>query len=234
MKCAAYCGTRNIYADMERSARSLIANSDVDKVYFFIEDDEFPSELPSIIECRNVSGQTFFPKGNANDKTKYTYMAMMRAALCHLLTECDKVLSLDCDTIAVKDCSGVWDIDVSDSYFAASPERWAEGRPGLIYCNIGVCLFNLDRLRNGKADEVIETLNRQYLRWVDQDAFNYLCQGRITIMDSVYNYCPFTVEAIGEARIIHYAGRNNFREETEVLIYRDMTWGEVMSRHERI
>ena len=234
VKYAAYCGTRNIYRDMERSARSIIANSDVDKVYFFIEDDKFPVELPPIIECVNVSNQTYFPKGSANMKTKYTYMALMRAALHKLLPDADKVLSLDYDTIAVKDCSHVWDIDVSHSYFAATPEQWTKHRPGLVYCNIGVALMNLDKLRDGKGDEIVSVLNSHYFRWVDQDAYNYLCQGRITEMDSIYNYNDWVVDSGGIPRIVHYAGRNDWKENAEVLKYRDMPWTKVMELHDGI
>ena len=234
MKYAAYCGTRNLYADMERSARSIIANSDVDRVYFFIEDDSFPCELPPLIECVNVVNQTFFHQGGANMRSQYTYMAMMRAALFKLLPDVDKVLSLDCDTIAVKECSHVWDIDISNSYFAATPEQWTKYRPGFIYCNAGVTLFNLDKLRDGKGDEVISVLNSHYFRWVEQDALNFLCQGRIAEMDSVYNYNDFVVDSGGIPRIVHYAGHDDWRENMEVLKYRDMPWSKVMELHDDI
>ena len=63
LRHAAYCGTRNIYGDMETAAKSLVANSNVDVVHFLIEDAEFPHDLPSIVQCHDVSGQTFFPQG---------------------------------------------------------------------------------------------------------------------------------------------------------------------------
>ena len=234
MRHAAYFATRNLYRDMERSARSLVANSNVDIVHFFIEDDEFPSELPPVVECHNVRNQTFFPKDGPNMQTQYTYMALLRAALCHLLPDVDKVLSLDCDTIAVKDCSHVWDIDVSESYFAATPESWASKRPGLVYCNVGVALMNLEKLRDGKADEIINVLNMHYFRWVDQDAMNYLCQGRIAEMDSVYNANNWVVDSGGIPRILHYAGYDDWRENVEVHRYRDMPWEKAMELHDAI
>ena len=219
---------------MERSARSLVANSDVDKVYFIIEDDEFPVELPSLIDCINVSDQTYFPKDSANMKSKFTYMALMRAALHKLLPDVDKVLSLDCDTIAVKECSHVWDIDVSQSYFAATPETWANKRPGLVYCNVGVALLNLDKLRDGKGDEIIDVLNKHYFKWVDQDAYNYLCQGSIAEMDSMYNFNNWVVDSGNIPRILHYAGHDDWRENVEVHKYRDMPWKKVMELHDGI
>lgn len=229
-KHAVYCGTRNVYGDMETSAKSLIANSDVDVVHFLIEDAEFPHELPEIIQCHDVSGQAFFPPDGANSRSQYTYMTLMRAALCHVLPEVDTVLSLDCDTVAVGCCSDVWDIDVSGCYFAASPEKWMT-RPGVQYCNTGVSLYNLAKLRDGKADEIVEVLNGHYFRWPEQDVFNYLCQGRIAEMDSAYNYCPWVVEPTKRVRIIHYAARNDWHDEPPVREYRATTWDEAMELH---
>lgn len=232
MKHAVYCGTRNIYRDMETAAKSLIANSDVGKVHFLIEDPEFPTELPDIIECHDVSGQAYFPPGGANGNTPYTYMTMLRAALCHELPDLDTVLSLDTDTVCVDCASGVWEVDVDGCYLAATPESWATFRPGLFYCNTGVSLFNLKKLRDGKADEIIDVLNRHYFRWPEQDAMNYLCQGRIAHMPPIYNWCPWVIrDGYSHPRIVHYAARNDWRDEPPVVKYRDMSWDEAMEMH---
>lgn len=230
MRKAAYCGTREVYADMETAAKSLIANSNVERVYFFIEDDEFPTALPDIIECHNVSGQTYFPAGGANYKTQYTYMTLMRAALCHLLPAVDVVLSLDTDTVAIADCSDVFDTDIDGCYFAATQEKWPT-RPGVQYCNVGVAMYNLAKLRDGKADEVIDVLNTHCYRWPEQDALNYLCQGRIAPMDSAYNYCPWVIDSGNGTRIVHYAARDDFRDEADYVKYKKMSWQEAMERH---
>ena len=37
------------------AAKSLLEHSNVEKIYFFIEDDIFPYALPQEIECINVS-----------------------------------------------------------------------------------------------------------------------------------------------------------------------------------
>ena len=126
---AAYCGTRNIYGDMETAAKSLIANSDVDVVHFLIEDSEFPSELPPIIQCHDVSGQTLFAPDGPNVGTGWTYMVLMRTALCHVLPRVNKVLSLDCDAFCVRDASAVWDTNLDGKYLAGVTER-AKAKPG--------------------------------------------------------------------------------------------------------
>ena len=55
MRAAVYSGTRNIYKRMLTSAKSLLIHSNVEKIYFLIEDDDFPYQLPTEIECINIS-----------------------------------------------------------------------------------------------------------------------------------------------------------------------------------
>lgn len=234
VKHAAWCGTRNIYGDMATSAKSVIANSDVGRVWFLIEDAEFPDELPDIVECIDVSGQEFFEPGTPNMSNGFTYMAMMRAALCHVLTDVDRVLSLDADVIAVRDVSDVWDIPLDGRYFAAAHE-WHRSRGGQLYTNHGVVLYNLAKMRDGKADEVIAELNANSYPWVEQDVCNYLCQGAIFDMPSEYNSNHWTDSDAPGARIVHFAGipRAQWIEKPEVVKYRDMPWETALWMHGR-
>ena len=238
MKQAVYTGTRNIYGDMETAAKSLIANSDVDRVVLLIEDDEFPVKLPKMVEVRNVRDQEYFPPDGPNMSTCYSYMALMRAAVCKEI-DCDKALVLDTDTVAVRDVSGIWDIDMEGCYIAATPE-WHRTKNGLVYCNCGVVLQDLAKLREWKADEIIDALNRRYFRWVDQDVFNYTCQGHIAEMPPEYNANHWTIKdffSLGAdartylARIVHYAGMREFRHLPEYVMYKEMTWDDAIGQH---
>ena len=233
-KHAAYCGTRNIYGDMETAAKSLVAMSDVDVVHLVIEDAEFPGELPPIVQVHDVSGQTYFAPDGPNAANGWTYMVLMRIALCHVLPRVNKVLSLDADTVCMDDVSAVWDMPVDDCYFAAVPE-WHKSGNGLMYCNAGVALYNLRKLRDGKADEVIDVLNRRRYTWPDQDVLNYLCQGRIHDMPSCYNSNWWTDKNAPGARIVHFAGvqRDGWASDPRVTRWRDMSWDEVMALHEQ-
>lgn len=225
MKVAVYTGSRNLYVDMATAVKSLLLNSDVDIVYFLIEDDTFPFKLPECVKTINVSNQTFFPADGPNMKSQYTYFAMMRATLCHLFPEIDKILSLDVDTIVDKDISNIWDIDLGDNYFAASKEAH-RSYEGLLYTNIGVTLYNLKELRNGKADEVIETLNRRRYTYVEQDVFNYLCQGRILELSSSYNVNNWTAPT-EDKKIIHYAGIKKYQGFPEYLKYQGIPFSDI-------
>ena len=232
MKHAVYCGTRNLYGDMEAAAKSLVANSDVGRVHFLIEDAEFPRPLPDIVECHDVSGQEFFSRLGPNALTGWTWMVLMRAALCHVLPDVDKVLSLDCDAFCVRDVSPIWETDLDGEYLAGVTER-AKTAPGKQYVNFGVVLFNLDGLRDGKADEVIDALNRRRYPYPEQDAMNELCNGRIVELPDEYCAMEFNA-AVDNPRIVHFAGvgRNKWRKNPEVGIYLDMTWEEAMEKHE--
>ena len=240
MKIAAYCGTREIYRDMETSAKSLVANSGVDEVHFVIEDAEFPSDLPEIVAVHDMSGQEWFDHDGPNMDAPYTYMAMMRIALCHVLPDADAVLSLDADTVCLPGVDAVWELPIEGDYLAASHE-WHRSHNGLLYCNFGVVLYNLAKLRDGKADECIDVLNRRKYTWVEQDVCNYLCQGRIYDMPWEFNANHWTRENFFKmnaadrkrvAKIVHYAGIKDFRHHDEWREYEAVGWDEALERHE--
>ena len=65
-KVAVYSGTREVYPQMHTALKSLLLNTPMDRVFLFIEDDEFPYPLPSNVIPLNVSGQEFFLPGSAN------------------------------------------------------------------------------------------------------------------------------------------------------------------------
>lgn len=232
LRHAAYCGTQNVYSQMETAAKSLVANTKVDVVHFLIEDDEFPTELPSIVQVHNVSNQEWFDLNGPNARTGWTWMVLMRAALCHVLPDVDVVLSLDCDTVCHGDATDIWDLPIDGCYYAGVSERH-KSVDGLQYANMGVALFNLAKLRDGKADEVIGVINSHKFTWPEQDAFNYLCQGRICEMPRKYNDMAFNGYADGPV-ITHYAGQRNDAWTTEHLpsMFAAMPWNEVMAMHE--
>ena len=233
-RVAAYTGTRNIYKDMILSAKSLIANSAVDEVHFFIEDDDMGVELPDMIICHNVSDQTYFKAGTPNMKSNFTYMAMLRIAMCHLLPY-NTALLLDSDLIVERDATEIWDIDLTDYYFSSTPEQHRTGY-GLIYCNFGVVYYNLKKLRNGKADECIKLLNERKFNYVEQDVCNCLCQGYIHKMPARFNSTAFTDKTGITPVIRHYAGvpRPKWINKPSVKKYRNMSWDEVLKSHKNI
>lgn len=223
-RVAAYTGTRNLYANMETAVKSLLINSDVDKIYLLIEDDEFPYKLPDIVQTINVSDQTFFPKNGPNMNSRFTYMAMMRATYALLFPQYDRILSLDVDTIVDKYIgSELWNLPINEYYFSASKEPFRSKQENLFYTNIGVTLYNLDKLRDGKVNEVIDELNRKRYPFLEQDVFNYLCQGKILDMPSSYNANDWTIPTL-DKKIVHFAGIREWQHNPLVAEYKAIDW----------
>lgn len=234
MKHALYSGSRNLYGDMATAAKSLVANSDVDKVWLLTEGG-YDYWLPDLFEVVDVSGQGYFPEGSANMGTRFSYLSLMRAALALMpeLADVDRVLSLDVDTVCVRNVSGAWDMPVDDCYFSASREPGCCYK-GMLYCNTGVALYNLEKLRDGKAAEVVHALNVRRFPNIEQDAFSFLCQGHIHDMPSEYNANRWT-DATPVVRVAHFAGVKHAEWSRSALFdrWRNTSWDEVLEMHER-
>jgi len=225
MKAAVYNGTRNLYADMIPAVKSLLINSDVERVYLLTEDDDFPYPLPDCVETINVEGQKWFRHDGPNCGRRWTWMSMMRPALCHVFPELDRILFLDVDTIVLKDISDLWDLPIDECYFAASMEP-LRTTPNFLYTNCGVCLLNLEKLRDGKADQIIHALNTKSYRFMEQDAMNEYCQGKIFRMPCEYNSNEW-VEPCEDPKLIHFAGILNWNGRPEVAKFREISWSEI-------
>ena len=225
MKTAVFAGSRNLYKDMVPAVKALLINSDVDKIYLLIEDDNFPEYLPECVQTINVSNQQFFRKDGPNMKSCFTYLAMMRAALAYLFPDLDRILAIDCDAFAVRDCSKLWDLPIDDYYLAACREP-ARSHYGQDYINIGVCLYNLKKLRDGMVDRVIDLLNTDPLGNLEQDAFCYLCQKKIYIMSSTWNSTVVT-DPVKDPHIVHYCTFNNWPEMPLTQKFRAVPWSDI-------
>ena len=110
---------------MLTASKSLLMHSNVEKIYFLIEDDEFPYELPPEIECINVVNQQYFPEDGPNYNNVCTYMVLLRAAYTKIFPELDRILTIDMDTIVNEDVSDLWDLELDDYYFAGVPETFS-------------------------------------------------------------------------------------------------------------
>lgn len=234
-KVAAYTGTSNLYNGMLASAKSIVANSDVEEVWLLTDGTPLPQEVPDIVHVMDVSrkAKLFFPDDGANMGSRYTYMAMMRAALPFLFPKQDRILSLDCDLAAVGDISGLWDLPLGDEYYLAASREPNRCTGGLLYVNVGVTLYNLKKLRDGKGMEVISALNRHQYPNLEQDAFSYLCSSRILDMPAEYNCTAFTMPVKKQdARIIHFAGEKKWLNRREIVAWHRMPWEKVLEMHE--
>lgn len=203
----AYCMTRNLYEKVVPSLNSLLENTKVNKVFLLIEDDDIGFKLPGKVKTINVSNQQFFPPDGKNYNCRWTYMSMMRIPLCKIFPKYKRILTLDIDTIVDADISDLWDINLDGYYYAAVPEP-AKSRK-YIYTNGGVVLWNLESMRDGKCDHIIDHLNRFYWNFPDQECTAQLCRDHIYSLPSDYNVCEYT-EHTDNPKIYHFACEINW------------------------
>lgn len=236
MKAAVYSGTRNLYHAMVTAAKSLVANSSVDKIYFLIEDNEFPEKLPPIIETVNVSEQKYFPRNSANYKTPFSYMSLLRVCYTKLFPDLDKILQLDVDTVVVDNIDELWGIDLSGKWFAAVEEKFSAYKPfGRLYYNIGVAMFNLKQIREEHVDDIlIRYLNTSKTPYIDQDAWNRHMAGRDVGLATRFNE-SFVTGYTESPAIVHYAGFKDWQTTTKVSRkeylkkYRELSWEDILN-----
>ena len=221
---------------MATAAKTLVKHSSVEKIYFLIEDDEFPEKLPSMIETINVSSQQFFPQRGANFRTPFSYMSLLRVCYTKLLPkDVKKVLQLDVDTIVADNIDELWDVDLEGKWFAAVLEDKSRYKPfGPVYYNIGVTMFNLEQIREDFADDLmIYTLNTRKMPYIDQDAWNMYWQSKAVQIPGRFNESSVT-HISDRPAIVHYAGVKNWQNDPQIdrVEYleaaRKLTWKEVL------
>lgn len=229
-KAACYAATRNLYGEMASAAKSLLAHSDVERIFFLAEDDALPFPVPDCIQVVNVSGQRFFPPDGPNFGNGWTYMVLLKTALHRLFPDLDRILMLDVDTFAVGDVSEIWDIELGENWLAGAIEPLKCA--GRTYVNAGVLLLNLARLREGKGDELIRALNTRRFDYCEQDCIAELCQGGIAELPSLYNANAFTLPCPAP-RIVHYAAVGQWQDAPLARAWREVPWEPILEERRK-
>ena len=204
------------------AAKSLLMHSNVEKIYFLIEDDDFPYEIPPEIECINISNQTYFPADGPNFKNVLTYMVLIRAAYTKIFPDLDRILSIDMDTVVNENISDLWDLDLTNYYIAAVEEAELTKLEGS-YFNMGVAMMNLQKIRaDKKDDEMIKALNTYWYRYKEQDCFNEFFRGHALILPSDYNCCH-QADPPKHEKITHFAGLYKLEQFPHFNYYKNLT-----------
>ena len=220
-----YAGTRNLYHNMTTAAKSLfLYGGDFDRVYFLIEDDEFPEDLPDKVRFRNVSGQTWFSPDGPNYNSRWTYMTLIRLVLPDLFPDDDRLLWLDVDTLVNGDLGPLWEMDLDGCILAAVPEPERCKNP-FTYYNAGVQLINIPAFRRVQG-RIVELINSVPLPFKDQDAINLLLQTQIRTIPAEWNACPYTGQP-QDARILHYAGERCYHQRASWQRIEAIQWRDI-------
>jgi len=219
-----YAGTRAVYRNMVIAAKSLLRHTRVDRVWFLIEDDEFPEELPDVIRMKNMIAQKWFPMNGANYHTQWTYMSLIRLALPEILRDETRALWLDTDTIVEQDIGELFDIDLCGNYVAMVEEPVRSKVP-FVYHNSGVLLMDLSRVRrDGMHWKWIHKVNTEPLTAPDQDVINILCQGEILTIGPEWNSAGHITQDAAEPYIRHYGGSLKWVEPEIFGFYEKSQW----------
>lgn len=136
------------------------------------------------------------------DTRGFDISAMGRVFIGGLLPErVDRVLYLDCDTVAAQPLKELWDLDLKGHMVGAVMEPTIydtvkkdigleEKDP---YYNSGVLLIDLERWRSSQAEERILDFYKEKdgrLFACDQDAINGALKGEIVAISPKYNFFP--------------------------------------------
>ena len=231
-RVAVYCASQALYKHTIPAIKSMLLNGHPDKIYFLIEDDQFPEWLPPQVETINVRNQPYFRLDGPNMQTHFTYMALMRAALTKVLPDEDVVLSLDCDTFVKGNIDELWDKELGDYYLTAGIEpqrcRW-----DTVYYNTGVVKYNLKLIsEDGVDDHMIRLINECKLKWPEQDVVNIVCKNRIMKMPSDFNYHNYS-ERTDDVRIKHHCGFpvTSWAGFPDVNDFRRLSWDVVLQKY---
>ena len=228
-KIVCYFMTRNVYTRVAASLKSLLKNGNIDRVYLFAEDDDLGFDLPSKVIVQDVSEyRKLLDPDGPNYNCRWTYMILMKVLVCKMLPKASRALTLDLDTIVRGDLSGLWDLNLDNYYFAGVREPFWTQRLHRDYVNAGVLFWNLDKMRNGMADHLLNVLNRMKYTFPEQDCLNDICRGRFLVINGIYNAGDWTEAPDGEIKIRHYmATKGLWVGEPEVVRYGRMSWEDV-------
>ena len=232
-KTVFYLVTRNLYPKVIPSLKSLLKNGNVDEVIIMAEDRDIGIDFPtrakvSIYNIQPLRDKLLNPEG-PNYNSRWTYMVMMKTALCKMFLDVHRALTLDVDTIVRDDLSPMWEIDLEDYYFAGAREPFWSDRFHRDYVNAGVLMWNFDKMRDGTADRLIRAMNTRKFTFVEQDCINELCWDRIKVISSIWNAGDWTEKVTSGIKIRHYlASHGTWVTEPEVIKYGEMPWREVI------
>ena len=149
----------------------------------------------------------------------YTPAIFYRLLIPHLFPQYDKVLYLDCDTVALADVAELYNIDIQDNYLGAVADQVVATVPELFTCakkvlgidgekyfNSGVITMNLTALRSIRFNEKFCSVLRSYHFVVapDQDVLNLICKDKVFYYATEWNKMPLAGKNNQTPKLIHY------------------------------
>lgn len=169
------------------------------EIEFIIRDDIIPEELKKVMVNKN----------NSSIAVWYRRFSPL------FIKGVDRILSLDCDVLVMKDISEIFNMDMHWKAIAGYYDIWPFRCKERIfwiknYINAGVLLFDLNKYNHEKISiEKMETVNSKYSKYFfgnDQDKINIIFSDDIYVYKRWMNYqitSKFFNTWLNEAEIVH-------------------------------
>lgn len=192
-----YCGNRKIFPGLLLSVMSLAKYTDhALNVYVLSMDlhEQNPAFVPftqnqmnvlnKVLQDKNPESRAIqldltdlykqkLAKGKNRKAAIYTPYALLRLYLDVLPDIPDKMIYLDVDTMCTDDIANLYDIDIENYEYAAALDYLGKFWINKMYCNSGVLLLNLPKIRDtGLFDRVRELVCNKKMAMPDQSALH--------------------------------------------------------------
>jgi len=221
----AYAANDSYIIPLCSSIKSVIGNTK-EKPEFYILYSNLSKKNKKIIS--NIFGSyninfcfvnnKIFDKINISDQNGWTKEILYRLSLADMLKDIDKILYLDCDTIALDDIQKLYNFTIDKYYAAVVEDRYSNEHTTRLnqenYFNSGVLLLNLQKLREDNLyAKMLDYANENYDKLIcpDQDILNAILSPNIIYINKEWNMQlsdrePTDELVINNAKIIHFAG----------------------------
>ena len=227
----AYGVSTNFWLDRCRlSAFSILFNAKENEEYhFYIISEEICEEEKEKFYRLNTVKKSNFHFLVANPKdfegAVHDYLGISASYRLKLpsMTDIDKVLYLDSDTLVVQNITELYKRNIEDYYLAAVEDKCNSMMlcriKGLqnIFFNSGVMLMNLKAFRKDNIEEKIFEKLRKNSEYTDQDVINDICRYKILSLPLKYNIVP-TKGILEDDSIYHTRREEYFNAVAEPVI----------------
>ena len=186
---------------------SVLDNASKDDDYkFYIMSDNFTDEVKEcFIKLSKIKDCEFiFLKMNEEDFEGAIHdwlgiSSSYRLKLSSITNE-EKILYLDSDTIVLQDIAELYNHDVTNYYLAGVEDKMGKYmkkrvmlEDGKKFINGGVQLINLNKLREDSVEEKMFEKLREIMFYTDQDVVNDICRDKILYLPLKYNFMPTAI-----------------------------------------
>ncbi len=163
---------------------TIVNEKNIEEMRFLLKKANPDSDI-TLIDIKDIYLNSGVKK--SVEKNKYSPYAYLRLLATKIDILPDKLLYLDTDIMALKDISPLYNIDITKYDYAMARDQVGKYFFSNDYCNSGVLLLNLKRLRENKIlDKCYKKMMKSISSMPDQDALNKVSDD-IYIFDNIYN-----------------------------------------------